>query len=119
MEMEESHGKVSAEVVNETFGMKLAEIRRSRRLSQAELGRMVNLSRGSISNLESGIQNVQLHQVFTFALVLDAPISELIPLLKDVVVHEGTSANLDELFLELARRQLVDVSVEGEDDANS
>ena len=119
MEMEDLQAKVSAQVVNETFGMKLAEVRRARRLSQTEFGRMVGLSRGSISNLESGIQNVQLHQVFTFALVLNSPVSELIPLLKDVVVHDGTSATLDELFLEVARRQLIDVSVAGEDNEDA
>ena len=65
--MDAREEKISAQLVNEIFGQNLASIRRSRGKSQQDLGKVVGLSRGTISNLESGIQNVQLHQVYAFA----------------------------------------------------
>ena len=117
--MSEQTATIYAELVNQSFGEKLAFIRRTRRISQADLGRSVGLSRGTISNLESGIQNVQLHQIFKFALALDAPVTEFVPLMKDVVVHEGSLQSPDKLFIEFAKRQLIDVRAEGDDDENA
>jgi transcriptional regulator with XRE-family HTH domain len=111
--------KVSAELVNEHFGRSLATIRKARSVSQKELGKIVGLSRGSISNLESGIQNVQLHQVFSFALALDAPAVDFIPLLRDVVMYTDDSESSDLRFLQFAKRQLIDFNASGDDDENT
>ena len=108
---------VSAQVVNETFGELLSAARRRSRYSQTELGRRVGLSRGTVSNIEAGVQNVQLHQVYAFCLALDKPISELLPRLGDVITAEDRSLQQDRAFLEFAKRQLIDIS--GDDDANT
>jgi len=60
------------QIVNDVFGEKLRQMRRLRNLSQTELGELVRLSRVTIANIEGGKQNVQLHQVFAFAMALDA-----------------------------------------------
>jgi len=88
-------------------------------MSQAELGKLVGLSRGTISNLESGIQNVQVHQVFSFALILNAPVSELLPTLSEVTVYGDSIRNSDRLFLDLVKRQLIEISSAGDDDENA
>lgn len=107
--------RVHAELVNEQFGERLSSIRKRKGLSQLELARAVGLSRGSISNLETGIQNVQLHQIFAFALALDAPLDEFIPLLRDAIVYEDGTAPIDRVFLEVSKRQLI----EADDDENA
>jgi transcriptional regulator with XRE-family HTH domain len=110
---------VRPELVNEGFGTRLASVRRAKGVSQSELAKTVGLSRGSISNLETGVQNVQLHQVFAFAHALNTPVNELIPLLRDVVISEDGREKLDEIFLQISRRQLIEVSPLGDNDENA
>jgi transcriptional regulator with XRE-family HTH domain len=117
--MAEGKQKVRAELVNKYFGERLASLRRAKKVSQSEFGRVVGLSRGSISNLEAGIQNVQLCQVFTFAQALNAPVNELIPLLRDVVICEDGNTESDRIFLQVSRRQLIESNLLGDDDENA
>jgi transcriptional regulator with XRE-family HTH domain len=114
--MERLKERVHAQLVNEHFGSSLASIRRARGLSQAELGKIVGLSRGSISNLESGIQNVQLYQLFNFALALNCPPFEFMPALRDVVVDVGDADTSERIFLQIAKRQLLEDPLSGDDD---
>jgi transcriptional regulator with XRE-family HTH domain len=98
--------EISADRLNILFGAKLSSLRRARGISQSELGKKLDLSRTTIANLERGIQNVQLHQVFTLAEALDADPGTLIPSWIEVV-PEG--ARPDRL-LEQLRSQLSDLS---------
>jgi transcriptional regulator with XRE-family HTH domain len=114
--MESRPERVRAELVNEHFGEMLSAVRRSKGVSQAELGKRVGLSRGSISNIETGSQNVLLYQVFSFSFALNAPVSDFIPQLRDVIeYHEGHEYS-DRMFLEIAKRQLIDGRPIGDDD---
>lgn len=65
--------------VNEAFGEKLRTVRRNRNYSQTQLAEKAGVSRATIANLEGGNQNVQLQQIFQFALLLDAPVEAFIP----------------------------------------
>lgn len=94
----------------------LSSVRKSKGVSQVELGKRVGLSRGSISNIETGSQNVLLYQVFRFALALNAPVSEFIPLLRDVTQYQDRPGSSDQMFLEIAKRQLIDGKPIGDDD---
>jgi transcriptional regulator with XRE-family HTH domain len=81
--------------VNVLFGDKLSRARRARRVSQAQLGHLVDLSRTTIANLERGSQNVQLHQVFRLARALDVNPEELIPTRQEL---EPASEQLGEVL---------------------
>jgi transcriptional regulator with XRE-family HTH domain len=65
--------------VNSAFGIKLQKARLSRSLTQTQVALRAGFSRVTIANLESGKQNVQLHQVFLFAQILDIPVMDLVP----------------------------------------
>ena len=93
-----------AERVNSLFGQRLALARRSRRVSQAELANRVGRSRVTIANLESGKQNVQLHQVFTLAAALDVPATELIP--DSVMVKQDPQTAITEAFIQATKLTL-------------
>jgi transcriptional regulator with XRE-family HTH domain len=59
-----------------------AVIRRRRRtleLTQEELARSIGISRGALANIETGRQNVLLHQLYRFATVLDMDVHDLLP----------------------------------------
>jgi transcriptional regulator with XRE-family HTH domain len=93
-----------ADHVNSLFGHLLASARRSRRVSQAELANRVGRSRVTIANLESGKQNVQLHQVFTLAAALDIPAIELIP--DSVKVRQDPQTAITEAFIQATKLTL-------------
>ena len=59
------------------LGRRIAAIRSSRRISQAELARRLRLTRSSVANVESGKQRVLAHSVIDFALALRVQVSEL------------------------------------------
>jgi transcriptional regulator with XRE-family HTH domain len=102
-----------AQMVNALFGERLANVRRGRRISQKELGRRIERSRTTIANLEGGGQNVQLHQVFSIARALDAPIFDLLPQPNELPDSFAPALNPDSIFIETMRRQLT--SAIGED----
>ena len=95
--------EISTDRLNGLFGSRLASLRRAKGVSQSELGKRMGLSRTTIANLERGVQNVQLHQVFTLAHALDADPKALIPSWNEVVPE---SARQDDLVLEILRERL-------------
>lgn len=91
--------EIPVDRLNSLFGSKLSRLRRSRGLSQSELGKRLGLSRTTIANLERGVQNVQLHQVFALARALDADPGNLIPVWREIAPGSiGLSENLRELI---------------------
>jgi transcriptional regulator with XRE-family HTH domain len=76
-------------------------IRRRRRgldLSQAELAARLGISRGGLANIETGRQNVLLHQLYRFAAALDMSVHDLLPLPREMNVGDllaGANGKLD------------------------
>ena len=60
-------------------GHKIREVRLKAQISQSELGRRISLSRGSISNIENGRQNLLFEQAFNIARAVDIDISSILP----------------------------------------
>ena len=61
-------------------GEAIAEKRRAKGMSQAELGDHIGLTRASVANIETGRQNVLLHYVFLAAGALECrSVTELLP----------------------------------------
>jgi transcriptional regulator with XRE-family HTH domain len=57
-------------------------IRRRRRaldLTQAKLAARLRMSRGALANIETGRQNLLLHQLYRFASALEVNIDDLLP----------------------------------------
>jgi transcriptional regulator with XRE-family HTH domain len=78
-----------------------ALIRRRRRvldLTQGELAARLGISRGGLANVETGRQNVLLHQLYRFAAALDMNVHDLLPLSRDMNVRDllpAASGNLE------------------------
>lgn len=77
------------ELLYREFGIALANERRRKHLSQAQLGAKVGLSRTSVTNIECGRQPIQLHQLYHFASILQVDVSKLLP--KEAVLAEIAS----------------------------
>src|SRR4051812_44934255 len=74
----------AVEPVYVRFGHDLQRLRRQRKLSQADLARLVDptgerLSRSSIANIENGRQRVALHLLLDLALALKVDPRDLLP----------------------------------------
>jgi transcriptional regulator with XRE-family HTH domain len=73
------HKLANRELLYREFGILLATERKRKRLSQAQLAELANLSRTSITNIECGRQPIQLHQLFSFASILRVDAHTLLP----------------------------------------
>lgn len=65
------------------FGALIKSRRRRENLSQANLGILLGLSRGSIANIECGKQGIQIHQLFLLAEVFQEDPKNLIPEIRE------------------------------------
>jgi transcriptional regulator with XRE-family HTH domain len=68
--------------------------RRPEPLSQEKLGRLVGLSRTSITNIEKGRHHIVLHQLLAFARALNMPPGALIPRTDSVARNRGVRKKL-------------------------
>ena len=71
---------MESDSVYKAFGRAVATRRKALDFTQATLAGKVGMSRASIANIESGRQNVLLHQVYALAAALEyLKISDLLP----------------------------------------
>lgn len=90
----------------EEFGRRLAAVRKSKRLSQENLGVLVGLSRTSITNIERGRQCIQLHQLYQFASALRTDLDQLLP--KHGFISEGsTKLSSEAQYLQAIRKAVL------------
>lgn len=59
------------------FGGRVAQLRFAQRLSQADVGKPLNLTRASIANLENGKQRILAHQLPVLAKTLKCTVAQL------------------------------------------
>jgi transcriptional regulator with XRE-family HTH domain len=71
------------------FGNRVRELREEKKVTQEELGRRVELSRTSITNIEKGRQRVLLHQMVEIASALDASPRDLMPGKQEVASNQS------------------------------
>jgi len=60
-------------------GLRLQLARKRREITQAELAKKIGLPRASYANLESGRQRIPVDILWRAAVILDVPISSLVP----------------------------------------
>ena len=65
--------------VYEALGALIRRRRRALDLTQDKLAGRLGMSRGALANIETGRQNVLLHQLYRFATVLDMDVHDLLP----------------------------------------
>jgi transcriptional regulator with XRE-family HTH domain len=72
----------------------LVRLGRARRdLSQEELGRLVGLSRTSITNIEKGRHHLVIHQLLAFSRALKVPPEVLLPSTRSTKRHDVAQKN--------------------------
>ena len=71
--------KIMNEYIRKTIGNNIRKIRKSRNLNQDDLSKMVDLSRTSIVNIEQGIQQLTIDNLYKIASVLNCNPHDIIP----------------------------------------
>jgi len=102
---------MSEKAIYKAFGRAIATRRNELGLTQEKLAVKIGLSRASIASIESGRQNVLLHQVYSLALALEfSNVSELLPALpKPNLQGEITMPLSDETVTAHNKAQINDV----------
>jgi transcriptional regulator with XRE-family HTH domain len=72
----------NSSVVSKAVGQQIAETRRARGLTQAELGKRLDTSGAYIAKVETGRANLTLGQLAAFADALDAGLDVRLPLIE-------------------------------------
>jgi transcriptional regulator with XRE-family HTH domain len=62
--------------------------RRALDLTQGELASRLGISRGGLANIETGRQNLLVHQLYQFAAALDMNVHDLLPLPRQMIIHD-------------------------------
>jgi transcriptional regulator with XRE-family HTH domain len=71
---------VDTSILYRTLGASIRRRRRELDLTQAKLADRLGISRGTLANIETGGQNLLLHQLYRFAAALDMNVHDLLPL---------------------------------------
>src|SRR5713101_8165767 len=79
---------MDASILYKEVGKLIRRQRRALDLTQAKLAARLGISRGALANIETGRQNLLLHQLYGFAAALDMNVHDLLPVLKDMNVRD-------------------------------
>lgn len=71
------------ELIYKEIGQRIRIARENKNLTQEDLGKLVNLTRTSITNIEGGKQKIPIDSLYNFAEVLNTNVYSLLP-------NEGT-----------------------------
>ena len=69
-------------------GARIWRRRRVLDLTQEELADRLGISRGGLANIETGRQNILVHQLYRFAAALDMNVHDLLPLPRQINVRD-------------------------------
>lgn len=75
-------------ILYRTVGASIRHRRRELDLTQAKLANRLGISRGTLANIETGRQNLLLHQLYRFAAALDMNVHDLLPLPVEMNIGE-------------------------------
>ena len=73
---------VDAVSLNREVGMNIRRAREIAKLSQAQLGAHLGMTRAGVSNIELGLHAIMLSHIYNVALYLSVPIARLLPKVK-------------------------------------
>ncbi len=80
------------------------------RLSQAELGEILGLTRSTVANIESGTQRASLHNIYEICAHYNLELSDLLPGVADIrkrsagLKYEGIDPGLSPILEKLQRQ---------------
>lgn len=87
----------SKELLYQWIGKRISEARQEKNLSQTELAKLVELSRGSVANIEKGRQQPPLHVLWSITDALEISVEKVIPFENEHLTPDNPVDILSEL----------------------
>lgn len=85
--------------VRKTFGARVRQLREQRGWSLVDFAELARVSKGTISKIETGVQNVSVAQILELASLLNVPVAELFRPLESGVIDDSCDQEDDVLLL--------------------
>jgi len=91
------------------IGELIRKYRREKKFTQDRLADSVGLTRTSITNIESGMQKIQIHNLYSIAQVFNVPANKLLPEIElnthgsSKLLPEGLRPKEQEFYLEFLK----------------
>lgn len=79
------------------IGKQIASFRQEKKLSQTDLAKLTDLSRGSIANIEKGRQQTPLHVLWNISEKLELTIDQLLPIQNEHISEKSTNELIQEV----------------------
>lgn len=76
--------RMDASILYKEVGKLIRRQRRALDFTQAKLAARLGISRGALANIETGRQNLLLHQLYRFAAALELNVHDLLPVATDM-----------------------------------
>ncbi len=103
---------IDAKLLYEAVRRKIKDLRTAEtdtRLSQAELGEVLGISRSTVANLESGAQRASLHNVYELCVHYELELTDVLPAIADIrqrsatLLYDGIEPGLSSVIERLRR----------------
>lgn len=78
-------------VINQLIGQNIRNLREKRGFKQGDLAKVINRTRSSISNIEQGIQTLQIGDLYKLAEFFDVEVSSILPTLQEIKLSNSTT----------------------------
>lgn len=82
----------------EIIGKSIKDKRKSKKLGQEELAKVISLSRSSLSNIEIGKHQPSIYTIYEIAVALECALTDLLP---SIEVYESSTSPIDEQFKDI------------------
>lgn len=107
---------MKSELLYQHIGTTIKQKRKTLKWTQEELARRMAMSRAALANIETGRQNVFVHQLYSFATALGLSIEDLLPQAKGIDLASSPSyfplpKNLNRIQKEQITRLLNETTV--------
>lgn len=71
-------------MLNQLIGQQIRQLREERGLKQNDLAKVINRTRSSISNIEHGVQALQIGDLYKLAELFNIEVSSILPTLQEI-----------------------------------
>jgi len=94
------------------IGSNIKKLRKSKKLGQEDLAKLISLSRSSLSNIEIGKHQPSVFTIYEIASALNCSLDKILPSIKD---YNSIASGIDEEYEEILEKYKKSISMSAKD----